>query len=146
MVLSVQEPIPVAPGVVVPVDALEVTAVRSPGPGGQNVNKVASKIQLRVDLDLIQGLDPASRARLDGLVRTKLDADGKLLVMSSRTRDQLVNLQDARDKVKELVARALVAPVPRRPTKPTRGSVRRRLEDKRRVGDKKVQRRVRGEE
>jgi len=146
MVRPVHEPILIAPGVVVPADAMEVTAVRSPGPGGQNVNKVASKIQLRVDLDRIQGLDPGARARLGALVRTRLDAEGKLLLTSSRTRDQLVNLQDARDKVKDLVVRALVPPVPRRPTKPTRGSVRRRIEDKRRTGDKKVQRRSRGEE
>lgn len=146
MVGSVHEPILIAPGVVVPADALEVTAVRSPGPGGQNVNKVASKIQLRVDLSRIEGIDPAARARLDALVRTRLDAEGKLLVTSSRTRDQLVNLQDARDKVRELVARALVAPIPRRPTRPTRGSVRRRIEDKRRRGERKVQRRPAGDD
>lgn len=141
-----QEPILVSPAVFVPPDAIEVSAVRSPGPGGQNVNKVASKVLLRVDLSRVQGLDDTARARLISLVRTRLDAEGKLLVTSSRTRDQLVNLQDAREKIRDLIARAMVVPTVRRPTRPTRGSVRRRIEDKRRRGERKLQRRSGGEE
>ncbi|HEX3344439.1 MAG TPA: alternative ribosome rescue aminoacyl-tRNA hydrolase ArfB [Polyangiaceae bacterium] len=124
------EPIVVRPGVVVPADALSFHAVRSGGPGGQNVNKVASKVELRVDLALVQGLDGGARARLRAACATQLDAEGRLLVTSQRTRDQRLNLEDARDKVRALVARALVRPRPRRATRPTRGSVQRRLSDK----------------
>jgi ribosome-associated protein len=126
----VPEPIVVRPGVVVPADALSFHAVRSGGPGGQNVNKVASKVELRVDLALVQGLDGGARARLRAACATQLDAEGRLLVTSQRTRDQRLNLEDARDKVRALVARALVRPRPRRATRPTRGSVQRRLSDK----------------
>jgi ribosome-associated protein len=126
----VPEPIPVRPGVVVPADAITFHAVRSGGPGGQNVNKVASKVELRVDLDLIEGLDAGARERLRAACATSLDANGHLLVTSQRTRDQRMNLDDAREKVRLLVAAALVRPRPRRKTKPTRGSVQRRLSDK----------------
>jgi ribosome-associated protein len=126
------DPIAVRADVVVPADALSLRAVRASGPGGQNVNKVASKVELRVDLMRIHGLDPAARARLLTACRTQLDADGRLLVTSQRTRDQRQNLEDARDKVREMVLRALERPRPRRATRPTRGSVERRLGDKKR--------------
>jgi ribosome-associated protein len=126
------EPIVVRPGVVVRSEALSFRAVRASGPGGQNVNKVSSKVELRVDLALISGLDEGARARLASLCATSLDAEGRLIVVSQVTRDQRRNLEDARDKVRALVERALVRPRPRRPTRPTRGSVERRLSDKRR--------------
>jgi ribosome-associated protein len=125
------EAIVVRPGVVVPEGALSVRAVRSSGPGGQNVNKVSSKVELRVDLSLVTGLDAAARSRLRALSAGSLDADGLLLVTSQRTRDQRLNVADARSKVCDLVARALVRPRPRRATRPSRGSVERRLADKR---------------
>src|SRR5580693_8400735 len=92
-------------GVVVPADALTMRAVRSGGPGGQNVNKVASKVELRVDIDRVEGLDDGARQRLRGAAL--VDADGQLLVTSQKTRDQRVNLDDARDKVRTLIERAL---------------------------------------
>lgn len=128
--------------VTVPVTALEVTAVRSSGPGGQNVNKVASKVELRVDLAAVTGLDDASRARLDKLVAHRLAADGRLLVTSQRTRDRERNLEDAREKVRALIAAALVAPTPRKPTKPSRRQSARRVADKRRTGEQKATRRA----
>ena len=125
----------------IPDAAITVRAVRSSGPGGQNVNKVASKVELRVDLDAVVGLDAAARARLLSLARNLLDAEGHLLVTSQLTRDQRRNVDDARAKVRALFERALAEPVPRRKTKPTRGSVERRIEEKKRRGKKKAMRR-----
>lgn len=125
------EPIRIARGIVVPAGALEWRAVRSSGPGGQNVNKVASKVELRVRLEGISGLDAPARARLAAQTAARLDADGRLLVTSQRTRDQLRNLEDARAKVQKLVERALRVPRPRRLTAPSPGAIERRLRTKR---------------
>ena len=118
----------------VPAAAFQVKTVRSGGPGGQNVNKVASKVELRVDLGLIEGLDPASLDRLRAKVRNQLDAEGRWLVTSSRTRDQLLNLEDARAKVARGIEEALKAPILRMATRPTRSSKRVRLTGKKKVG------------
>ena len=139
------EPIVVNARVLVPAEALTMAAVRSGGPGGQNVNKVASKVELRVDLGAIVGLEDDARARLRVLAKNDVDAEGRLLVVSQKTRDQRQNLEDARAKVAALVVRALVRPKPRRPTKPTRGSVERRLDAKKHRSDAKSARRERGD-
>ena len=115
----------------VPDGALSVRAVRASGPGGQNVNKVATKIDLRVDLDRIEGLSAAARARLDTLARHRLDADGRLVVTSQATRNQARNLVDAREKVRALVASALIPPRPRTATRPSVAARERRLTAKR---------------
>jgi ribosome-associated protein len=135
------EPLVVRPGVVVPAEAIEMRAVRSSGPGGQNVNKVASKVELRVDLSRAIGMDDGARARLRTLAAGRLDADGWMLVTSQKTRDQRMNLEDARGKVRDVIAAALERPRRRRKTKPTRGSVERRIEDKKRRGQVKAKRR-----
>jgi ribosome-associated protein len=141
------EPIEVAPGVRVPGGALVMRAVRASGPGGQNVNKVASKVELRVDLDGIEGLDAGSRARLRALAAARLDSDGRLLVTSQLTRDQGRNLEDARRKVADLVRRALHIPKARRPSRPSAAARARRVAEKRRAGERKRSRaRVKGEE
>ena len=125
------EPIRIARGILVPESAIDWRAVRSSGPGGQNVNKVASKVELRVDLGQVSGLTGPARARLAAMAAKHLDASGRLLVTSQRTRDQLRNLGDAREKVKKLVERALRAPRPRRLTQPSPAAVERRLREKR---------------
>lgn len=121
----------------VPAAALTVRAVRASGPGGQNVNKVATKIDLRVDLHRIEGLSAAARHRLDVLARHRLDADGHLVVTSQATRNQARNLQDARERVRALVASALVAPRVRTATKPGVAARERRLLEKRSRGSVK---------
>jgi ribosome-associated protein len=134
------EPIVVASGVVVPAAALSLHTSRSSGPGGQNVNKVASKVELRVDLDRVEGLGEEARTRLRSLAEGRLDAEGRLLVVSQRTRDQHRNLEDAREKVRALVHRALIRPRPRRPTRVTAAAKARRLAEKKRRGTHKRRR------
>ena len=127
--------------VTVPAADLAVRAVRSSGPGGQNVNKVASKIELRFDLPATRALGDEVKARLRTLARGRLDADGKLVVVSQAERDQPRNLEDARAKLAALIAQALVAPRARKKTRPTAGSRERRIAAKTRRGDVKRTRR-----
>ena len=116
----------------VPERALTMRAVRASGPGGQNVNKVASKVDLRVDLEAIEGLADPARDRLRALAGRRLDAEGRLQITSQATRDQTRNLDDAREKVRALVAAALHEPKRRRASRPTRAARERRIESKKR--------------
>ncbi|OLC01386.1 MAG: hypothetical protein AUH30_00065 [Candidatus Rokubacteria bacterium 13_1_40CM_68_15] len=128
----VSEPIVVTETVRVPGHALTMRAVRSSGPGGQNVNKVASKVDLRVDLDAIEGLSDRARARLHALAVNRLDADGRLVVTSQESREQARNLEIAREKVRRLLTAALREPRVRRATRPSAAAKERRLEGKKR--------------
>ena len=125
-------------GVLVPGEALEVRAVRASGPGGQNVNKVASKVEIHVDLGRIQGMSADSRRRLLHLVARRLDSEGRLLVTSQRSRDQLRNLEDARHKIHGWIAQALVKPKTRIPTAPRPTSSERRLKEKKHHAERKA--------
>jgi ribosome-associated protein len=134
----------VAPGLVIPGEELVVTATHASGPGGQNVNKVATKIELRFDLARTTALPAAVCRRLRVLARNRLDADGRVVITSQLTRNRLQNLSDAREKLAALVRAALEPEKPRVPTRPTRASQRKRLDLKRIVGKKKQGRRVAG--
>jgi len=131
------EAIVVTEAVRVPSSALTVHAVRASGPGGQNVNKVATKIDLRADLTAIEGLTDAARARLQGLCANRLDAEGRLVITSQATRNQARNLEDARARVADLIRAALVTPRRRVHTAPPAGARRRRLAGKKRRADVK---------
>jgi ribosome-associated protein len=109
---------------------LEERFVRASGPGGQNVNKLSSAVQLRFDVRRSPSLSPDVRARLEQLAGRRLTRDGVIVIMAQRHRTQERNRQDALDRLVELIERASVAPTPRRPTRPTRGSKERRLATK----------------
>lgn len=128
----------ITPKIVIPASELAWSATRSGGPGGQNVNKVSTKVDLRFDLAGSTALSDETKARVAQLAR--LDADGRVLITSERTRSQPQNLEDAREKLRELIQRALVVPKRRRPTKPSKGAQRRRLESKTRQSAKKATR------
>lgn len=128
------------PGFHIPDSAISWKGVRASGPGGQNVNKVASKVELRVDPSQIEGLNDGARARLMNMAAARLDADGLILITSQLTRDQGRNLEDAKAKAREIVARALVVPKTRRPTRPSRAAKARRVDAKKLDARRKVNR------
>jgi ribosome-associated protein len=115
----------------IPLAEFAWTYVRSGGPGGQNVNKVASKAVLRWPLETSPSLPPEVKMRLRTLQRRRITGEGDLVLSSQRYRDQERNRQDCLDKLREMILAAATVPRPRRPSKPTRGSRERRLADKR---------------
>lgn len=127
----------ITPSVVIPGKELSWSAARSSGPGGQNVNKVATKVELRFDLANSSALAPAVRARLERLAAGRLDGEGRLVLSCDTTRSQSQNLELVRERLAELVRQALVTPKRRRKTKPSSSAKRARVENKRRTGDKK---------
>ena len=121
----------VTPAILLDETELEEVFVRSPGPGGQNVNKVSTAVQLRFPLERSSSLPEDVRRRLRGLAGRRATADGWLVIEASRFRSQARNREDARARLVELVRKAAKPPKPRKPTRPTAGSKERRLRDKR---------------
>jgi ribosome-associated protein len=123
-------PLPVAAGVQIPDDELSVSFVRASGPGGQNVNKVATAAQLRFDLAHSSALTDSVKARLRRLSGRRLTAEGEILIIARNHRTQQHNRREAEARLADLIRRALVAPRPRKATKPPRAASERRLERK----------------
>ena len=130
----------VTPTIEIPDAELSETFVRASGPGGQNVNKVASAVELRFDVARSVVLPEPLRARLLARRDRRLTADGVLVIQASRFRDQARNREDARERLTEIIRGALHVPKKRVATKPTAASRRRRLEGKKLRGQTKRQR------
>jgi ribosome-associated protein len=137
----------VSPGLQIPLSEIEFSFARSSGPGGQNVNKVNSKAWLRWPVLASPSLPPAVRERFLAKYGSRVTADGDLLLASQRHRDQGRNVADCLEKLRAMLFEAARPPVRRKKTKPSRGSITRRLEGKRQKSRKKQGRRSpRGEE
>jgi ribosome-associated protein len=125
---------------------IEESFVRASGPGGQNVNKVSSAVQLRFDLSGSRSLPEEVRERLGRLAGHRLTRDRVIVIIAQRYRTQERNREDALDRLVALIRRAAVPPTPRRPTKPSRAAKERRLEAKARRATTKERRRAQPDE
>jgi ribosome-associated protein len=118
-------------------DEIEEGFVRSSGPGGQNVNKLSTAVQLRFDVRRSPSLPNDVALRLMKLAGKRLTKDGVIVIIAQTARTQERNRAEARERLVDLIREASVKPVPRRPTKPTKASKTKRLEGKKRRGDVK---------
>ena len=136
----------IAAGIAIDENEIAESFIHASGAGGQNVNKVATAVQLRFDVRRSPSLPDAVRQRLERLAGRRLTRDGVLVITAQRHRTQGRNREDALARLVDLIQRAAVPPVPRRPTKPSKAEKRRRLEGKVRRGVTKRLRRVEPED
>jgi ribosome-associated protein len=122
----------ITPDIAVGEEELSWRFVRASGPGGQNVNKVSTAVELRFDVRGSPSLPEAVRVRLERLAGSRLTLEGVLVIQAQRFRTQEMNRQDALERLSDLVLRATYEPKPRKPTRPTHASRVRRVEAKRR--------------
>ena len=127
----------VTPHITLADDEIEEHFIRSPGPGGQNVNKVETAVQLRFDAARSPALPPEVRYRLKGLAGSRMTLDGVIVITARRFRSQERNRADARERLVELIRCATEVPKNRRPTRPTLASKSRRLSAKKQKGSVK---------
>jgi ribosome-associated protein len=130
----------VVANLIIPEAELRWTAVRASGPGGQNVNKVSSKVDLRFDFERSEALGALLKERLRASAGSRLDAEGRIQITSQLTRNQSDNLEDARHKLAELLLAATITPKRRRKTKPSRAKKAKRVAEKRVHAQKKQSR------
>ena len=133
--------IDITPSIQIDEQEIEVAFVRSPGPGGQNVNKVSSAVQLRFNVHESPSLSVGVKKRLVRLAGKRMTSGGILIIEARQYRSQEQNRQAAQERLKRLIRQALEPPKPRHKTKPTRASVARRLKSKRKRGEIKRLRR-----
>lgn len=126
----------------IPSAEMSLSFARSSGPGGQNVNKVNSKVTLTWSPVRSSAIPPGVRQRFLTKYGNRLTNDGNLLVVSQRYRDQPKNIEDCREKLREMIRTVLVAPIVRRPTRPTKGSKERRISEKKHRSEAKARRRI----
>lgn len=126
--------IEIAPGVALDEREIEVSYILASGPGGQNVNKVATAAQLRFDARRSPALSDEALARLEVLAGSRMTSDGVIVITARRFRTQIRNREDAIERLAELIRAALHRPAARRPTRPSRGARERRMEEKGRRG------------
>ncbi|MFN5583383.1 alternative ribosome rescue aminoacyl-tRNA hydrolase ArfB [Gemmatimonas sp.] len=135
------EALDVAPGVRIPLHEIMVQAISGGGPGGQHVNKSATRIALQWNVRTTRALREDQRERALAKLGSRLDSDGVVRIVAGEYRSQQQNRRAALERLRELVARALLVPRVRRATKPTRGSIEQRLTSKKRQGARKQERR-----
>lgn len=134
------ESLTIAPGWTIPAEDLSVRFVRSSGPGGQNVNKVATKVEMRFALARCSQLSDGQRARLAAIVPGSVTQAGEMVLFSDETRSQLSNLERVRARLRGLLLQARQAPKKRRPTRPSRAAKARRADEKKRRSSVKANR------
>ena len=132
-----RDPIQITDAIAIDEREIEQKFIRASGPGGQNINKVATAVQLRFDVANSPSLPAEVRERLMGLAGRRITADGVLVIEARRFRTQARNRQDAIERLIALIRKAAEKPKPRRKTRPTRRSKERRLEGKRQRGETK---------
>jgi ribosome-associated protein len=130
-------PLVITPDIAIPDEELEWKFIRSSGPGGQNVNKVASAVQLRFLLPLNTSVPVSARNRLRRIAGQKINDDGTILINARSERSQEQNRRAALDRLEELIRTALVEPKPRKKTRPTKASKERRIDSKKRRSNTK---------